>query len=196
MGKVCQLPLLSVLPPSSPFLVKGTVHLLDKRGRSVGIGSFLLGTSPGSTRIHSLILLKGTFFFCPVFLENINEDKKLKTKWSIQAGQPEDSPDRFKRGVFTLHSSGSTGPKINPINYYHPIPRTGEKKEKNKAWILFLPLIYLIVVGVIFQGEQGKSSDSLGYEERREAEEGGNAPHPGGGRTWNRGRQGLWDTPG
>lgn len=67
------------------------------------------------------------------------------------------SPLTGPKGDVYLLSLSSTEPEINPIKYYHPLTRTREKK-KNKAWIPFLPQIYLMVVEVMFSawGGQGK----------------------------------------
>lgn len=45
---------LPAAPPPPTSLFKGTVHPLDTRGRSLKVGLFLPGTSPGSIRIPSL----------------------------------------------------------------------------------------------------------------------------------------------
>ena len=74
-------------------------------------------------------------------------------------------------GVSILHPSGSTGLKINPINYYHhpPLSRTRAKEvQSKKAWILFLPLdLFNGVEGYVSGGgggrKHGKARDSLGY---------------------------------
>lgn len=60
------------------------------------------------------------------------------------------SPLTGPKGDVYLLSLSSIEPEINPINYYHPLPRTREKKKKSKAWIPFLPRIYLMVVEVMF----------------------------------------------
>lgn len=98
-------------------------------------------------------------------------------------GQRTVTNDRSKRGC--LPSIPQLHGARNKPYYYHPLPRTREKQQNNKTWIpLLLPLIYLMAWKLwAFLGGRGdkeKSSESLRYEELREAERGGNAPHPGG----------------
>lgn len=102
--------------------------------------------------------------------------------------------DRSKGwGVFTLDT------EINPINYYQPpYPHTGKAAEKqgldplSSSDLFNGGELYFFFEG----GGQEKSSESLEYEELREADKGGNAPHPGEDHTWKRERRGPWGTPG
>lgn len=86
------------------------------------------------------------------------------------------SPLTGPKGDVHLPPLRSIGPEINPINYDHPLPTHGKSSRKTRSGSPSF-LIYLMVVEVMLGGgSEGeikeKTSESLRYEELRQAERG------------------------
>ena len=133
MRKDCQLSPVSA--PSSPS-VSGQGHSpspgQELRSRALPLRHL--------TRVNQypLILLEGYFFSAQFSLETLTRIKSSSQNGEFWLGdQRTVITDRSKRGggVSIPHPSGSSGLKINPINYYHPPPpcTRAEEEESKKA---------------------------------------------------------------
>lgn len=120
------------------------------------------------TRVNQypLILLEGYFFSAQLSLETLTRIKSSSQNGEFWLGdQRTVITDRSKRGVVVsiLHPSGSSGLKINPINYYHhhphPFPAHGQRRRKARRprSSSFL-LIYLMVLRAMFGGGRTRKS--------------------------------------